>query len=145
MDCSQSGSSVHGILQARILEWISMPSSKGSSRPRDRNCVSCLLHWQAGSLLLGARGKWGEVQTPLQDLCIAAKCKFPWPFKPYLFLFTALFLSRFIVLLTACPHHSNIVLSLKFFLLLRSLFLQKLTCSYAFFNAPLNPTFLCPS
>ena len=35
MDYSMSGSFVHGILQARKLEWVSMPSSKGSSRPRD--------------------------------------------------------------------------------------------------------------
>ena len=37
MDCSPPGSSIHGILQARILEWVSMPSSKGSSQPRDQN------------------------------------------------------------------------------------------------------------
>ena len=35
MDCSLPGSSVHGILQARILEWVVMPSSRGSSQPRD--------------------------------------------------------------------------------------------------------------
>ena len=35
MDCSPPGSSVHGILQARILEWVAMPSSRGSSQPRD--------------------------------------------------------------------------------------------------------------
>ena len=40
MDCSPPGSSVHGILQARILEWIAMPSSRGSSRPRDQTCIS---------------------------------------------------------------------------------------------------------
>ena len=40
MDCSPPGSSVHGILQARILEWNAMPSSRGSSQPRDRSCVS---------------------------------------------------------------------------------------------------------
>ena len=34
MDCSPPGSSVHGILQARILKWVAMPS-RGSSRPRD--------------------------------------------------------------------------------------------------------------
>ena len=34
------GSSVHGILQARILEWVAVPSCKGSSQPRDRTCVS---------------------------------------------------------------------------------------------------------
>ena len=34
--CSLPGPSVHGILQTRILEWVAMPSSRGSSRPRDR-------------------------------------------------------------------------------------------------------------
>ena len=40
VDCSPPGSSVLGILQARILEWIAMPSSKGSSQPRDQTQVS---------------------------------------------------------------------------------------------------------
>ena len=40
VDCSPPGSSVHGILQSRILDWVAMPSSKGSSQPRDRNCIS---------------------------------------------------------------------------------------------------------
>ena len=35
MDCGPPGSSAHWILQARTLEWVAMPSSKGSSRPRD--------------------------------------------------------------------------------------------------------------
>ena len=41
MDCCPPGSSVHGILQARILEWVAIPSSRGSSRPRDWTQVSC--------------------------------------------------------------------------------------------------------
>ena len=40
MDCSPPSSSVHGILQARILEWVAMPSSRGSSQPRDPTRVS---------------------------------------------------------------------------------------------------------
>ena len=40
MDCSPPGFSVHGILQARILEWIAIHFSRGSSRPRDRTQVS---------------------------------------------------------------------------------------------------------
>ena len=36
MDCSLPDSSVHGILQARILKWVAMPSSRGSSLPRDQ-------------------------------------------------------------------------------------------------------------
>ena len=42
MDCSQPGSSVHGILQATILEWVVMSFSRGSSQSRDRSCVSCV-------------------------------------------------------------------------------------------------------
>ena len=48
-----SGSSVHGILQARILEWVAVPSSRGSSGPRDQTRESYIyLHWQVGSLPL---------------------------------------------------------------------------------------------
>ena len=42
MDCSLSLSSVHGILQARVLEWVAVFSSRGSSQPRDRTWVSCI-------------------------------------------------------------------------------------------------------
>ena len=42
MDCSPPGSSVHGILQARILEWVAILFSRGSSRRRDRTWVSCI-------------------------------------------------------------------------------------------------------
>ena len=42
MDCNLPGSSVHGILQARILEWVAMPFSRGSSRLRDRTWFSCI-------------------------------------------------------------------------------------------------------
>ena len=41
MDCSLPGSSVHGILQARILEWVAIPISRGSSQPRDWTHISC--------------------------------------------------------------------------------------------------------
>ena len=40
VDCSPPGSSVHEILQVRILEWVAMPSSRGSSQPRDQTQVS---------------------------------------------------------------------------------------------------------
>ena len=49
MDCSPPGSSVHGISQARILEWVAMPSSRGSSCPRIKPTS---LHWQVDSLPL---------------------------------------------------------------------------------------------
>ena len=40
VDCSLPGSSVHGILQTRILEWVAMSSSRGSYRTRDRTLIS---------------------------------------------------------------------------------------------------------
>ena len=42
MDCSLPGSSVHGIFQARVLEWVAISFSRGSSQPRDRTRVSCI-------------------------------------------------------------------------------------------------------
>ena len=42
MDCSPLGSSVRGISQARILQWVAISSSRGSSQPRDGNHVSCI-------------------------------------------------------------------------------------------------------
>ena len=41
MNYSLPGSSVHGILQARMLEWVAIPFSSGSSRARDWTWVSC--------------------------------------------------------------------------------------------------------
>ena len=40
VDCSLPGSSVHGILQARILKWVAMSSSRECSQPRDQTCIS---------------------------------------------------------------------------------------------------------
>ena len=42
VDCSPPGSSVHGILQPRILEWVAISFSRGYSRPRDRTQLSCM-------------------------------------------------------------------------------------------------------
>ena len=57
MDYSQPDSSIHGILQARILEWIAISFSRGSSRPRDRTLVSriegrCFNLWAYRMILL---------------------------------------------------------------------------------------------
>ena len=54
MDCSPPGSSVPGILQARILKWVAISFCRGSSRPRDQTCVP----WLAGRLFtIVPRGK----------------------------------------------------------------------------------------
>ena len=42
-DCSPSGSSAHRILQERILEWVAIPFSRGSSQPRDQTRFSCII------------------------------------------------------------------------------------------------------
>ena len=59
MDSSPPGSSVHGISQARVLEWVAMPSSRESSQPRGRLNwhLLCFLHWQVDSLSLNHQGR----------------------------------------------------------------------------------------
>ena len=57
LDCSRPGLSVSGVSLARILGWVSISSSRGSSWSRDQTHISCLLHWQAGSLPLALPGK----------------------------------------------------------------------------------------
>ena len=47
LDCSPPSSSLQGTLQARILEWVAIPFSRGSPRPRDQTQVSCI----AGSII----------------------------------------------------------------------------------------------
>ena len=58
-DCSLPGSSVHGILQARMLEWVAISSSRGSSQPRDRTIVSCTGRW-----ILLLLSHWGSPLAP---------------------------------------------------------------------------------
>ena len=61
MDCSPPASSVHGIFQARILEWVAITSSRGSFQPRNQTCIFYtgrqILHhcttWEALSYIIG--------------------------------------------------------------------------------------------
>ena len=69
MDCSQRGSSIHGILQARILEWVAISFSRKSSQPSNQTWVSCIAgrfftDWAMGE----AFELWGNVQT----LCLVS-------------------------------------------------------------------------
>ena len=58
MDCNRPGSSVHGILQARILEWLLCPAPGDLPDPGTKPAsLICFLHWQAGSLPLASPGK----------------------------------------------------------------------------------------
>ena len=67
VDCGPLGSSVHGILQARIMEWVAISSSKGFSLPRDQthiSCVSCIGRW-----ILHYCTTWEVVKTIRNGLC----------------------------------------------------------------------------
>ena len=58
LDCGQPGSSVHGIFQARILEWVPISFSRGSSLTQESNsCLLCLLH---GRQILYTLSHWGS-------------------------------------------------------------------------------------
>ena len=76
MDCSQIGSSMHGIFQARLLEWVAISSSRWSSWPRDQTCISCngrqnLYHWATHRICqLGFLYTWTSV---LETFCIHLK------------------------------------------------------------------------
>ena len=87
MDCSLPGFCVHGILQARILEWNAIPFSRGTSQPSDRTLVSC----SAGRFFtVWATGK------SYMTLSIVT--------KPYRVFFTALSLCSLVIYLSP-PHN----------------------------------------
>ena len=67
MDCSPPGSSVHGILQARIPEWVTISSSRYFPDPGIKPVFFCFLHWQVGFFTTSATWKaLGSVLTPHQ-------------------------------------------------------------------------------
>ena len=80
MDCSLPGSSVHGILQARILEWVAILFSKGSSWPRDQILLSCI----AGRFFT----VWATREAPIRYIYIYGNRFFQYGL---LFLFLAVF------------------------------------------------------
>ena len=89
-DCSPPGSSVHGILQARILKWAAIPPSRGSSQPRDQTHVSCVssisgrffTHWATREVLeidcqfssVQSLGRVWLFATPWTAACQASLC-----------------------------------------------------------------------
>ena len=81
MDCCLPGSSVHGILQARILERVAIPFSRGSSRPRDQTPISCIA---GGFFTIWATRedikdeKWSESQSVVSDSLWSHGLYCPW-------------------------------------------------------------------
>ena len=71
VDCSPPGSSVQGIFQARILEWVAISSSRGSTQLRDHTCISCidrqiLYHWATWEAV--PKGIIGHVTVNFNDM-----------------------------------------------------------------------------
>ena len=84
MDCNPPGSSVHEIFQARILEWVAISFSRGSSQPRDRTRVSCI----AGRFFTTEPQGKPILGKPLHYLIVAIQCQkqevrslLPWRFS----------------------------------------------------------------
>ena len=77
MDCGLPGSSVHGILQARILEWVAIPFSRGSSRHRDQIWVSCI----TGSFFTNLPSK--EAQSTHESHSHSVMSSSLWPHRLY--------------------------------------------------------------
>ena len=63
MDYSLPGSSVHGIFQARILEWVAISFSRGSSQFRDQTSVFCIGMWILYHWATSAAPKWKHTLT----------------------------------------------------------------------------------
>ena len=103
--------SVHGILQARILKWVAIPFSRGSSQPRDRTQVSCMASrfftiWIDGSVYII---DWASGQMHLQNDWILASNKtrgLERKFHSYCLHFfkSLLVCSPFSITLDSCSH-----------------------------------------
>ena len=86
MDSSLTGSSVHGIFQARVLEWVAISFSRGSSQPRDQTHVSCIVgsrfyhlshqrsKSQSHSLYSGPSGPTEPMTTPTLNFKVLQHC-----------------------------------------------------------------------
>ena len=105
--CRLPGSSVHGIFQAWILEWVAISYSRGSSRARDRTSVSHLLHWHADSL---PRNHLGSPNIPFGGIQLK-----PQTLSTYLSLMHSCI--ELLISLPICLHLIYLILQLKFFFL----------------------------
>ena len=84
MDCNLPGSSGHGILQARILEWVAMPSSRRSSLPRNQTWVSYVSN--SGRQVLYHEHRLGNptcTRIALTDTTLLTRMWRSWKIHPY--------------------------------------------------------------
>ena len=78
MDYSLPSSSVHGIFQARILEWVDIPSCRGSSQPRDRTCVSCIAGRSFTIPVIREAQKWIVSSSTMSNSAMPTRLLCPW-------------------------------------------------------------------
>ena len=105
MDCSLPDSSVHGILQARILEWVAIPSSRWSSQLRDWTQVSYFtgrffIIWairEPSELCSIACAHWSLRKAFLSLLAILWNSAFKWVCLPFLICLSLIFFSQLFV------------------------------------------------
>ena len=83
MDCRPPGSSVRGILRARILQWVALPSSRGSSQPRDQTCVSSI--FCIGRKVLYHKRHLGSPRITKESCFFSGQLKSPEPWDSYYF------------------------------------------------------------
>ena len=93
MDCSLPGSSVHGIFQATVLEWVAISFSRASARPRDWIRISCidrriLYHcatWEANPMIQNVFiGSWGNQSLGVEKHCLeqlTGDVNWRWPLR----------------------------------------------------------------
>ena len=77
MDCSLPGSSVYGIFQARILEWVAISFSRRSSPPRDWTQVSCIVD-RRFTIWATREVPWCHVYEKTQKIFETYMCQLPW-------------------------------------------------------------------
>ena len=103
-DCSLPGSSIHGISQARMLEWVAVSFPRGSSQPRDQTCVSWVSALAGGFFTTEPLGKqWSADLTSNSTIASAF-----WILTPNSFSLSSL--SHFLPMLTGFYHPNPFLL-----------------------------------
>ena len=110
MNCSPPGSSVHGMLQAIIPEWVATSSSRGSSQPRNHTYFSCVCCIADEFFTAEPRGSSSENNTFLKngsivDLqhCVSFRCTAEWFIYTYMCMCVCLCICVCIVFFTFFP------------------------------------------
>ena len=116
MDCSLPGSSIHGIFQARVLEWVAISFSRGSSRPEDETCVSPIvgrcfyrLSHQGSPILNKTEHTQNRASTPVTGRwagqIIAAWVTWQGPTLFFIFIFLKFyFIFKFYIIVLVLPN-----------------------------------------